>query len=359
MQRLWAGLVFLTMSLTGLGFAQSTPQQVAGPNWQALTADPPAVTIAPPKCIAWRGLDSKIYFATLSGTTWTNYQVVGGSGWTAESSAAPALSWNIWSGGVALAWKGLSSNHIWFSIWNGTSWSPQQVVSGSNWTAETGTAPTLSDSLTVGVAWKELSGNRIWYSVLGYSGEGWSTEQVVQGTHKNGTTWTADTGVAPGWQTTGSPATWCSAMFWEGLSGDVFASFSSSNSANCAPWSPQQTVSCTSPSWTAETSAPPASTFLENDDQTNATDAVFWKGLNGTGIWYSHDGGSGCNWAQQQTVSGSGWTAATDVAPAVGSVLDVPDISPILAWKNATDNTVWYLDPTTLPGLTQYAPSTP
>lgn len=65
---------------------------------------------------------------------------------------------------------------------------------------------------------------------------------------------------------------------------------------------------------------------------------------------------TGCGWAQQETVSGPDWSAETNAAPAVASATIVFDgygaPAAILAWKNASDNTILYLDPATLPGLT-------
>ncbi|MGC2153527.1 MAG: hypothetical protein WA618_15910 [Terriglobales bacterium] len=42
---------------------------------------------------------------------------------------------------------------------------------------------------------------------------------------------------------------------------------------------------------------------------------------------------------------------STDVAPAAGSYLVNNGSISILAWKSAADGTIWWLDPTTLPGL--------
>jgi hypothetical protein len=66
---------FSRVSLSIGGFAESSPQQVAGSNWQALTADSPAVIVGVKndRFIAWRGLDNKIYFAELSGSMWTSF----------------------------------------------------------------------------------------------------------------------------------------------------------------------------------------------------------------------------------------------------------------------------------------------
>jgi hypothetical protein len=187
------GLALFLISFAGQGLAQSTPQQVKASGWQALTTAGPAVTTGGTnKYIAWMGLNNEVYFAVFNGTSWTDHQIVKGSGWTAETSAAPTLVY-VYANDVWLAWKGKSSNDIWFSIWNGTSWSTQQKVSGSSWTAETSSAPSLAlFQNTVYLAWQgDASAEDIWYTY--YSGEEeWGTQRRVSGSG-----WTASTSAGP------------------------------------------------------------------------------------------------------------------------------------------------------------------
>jgi len=90
------GLVLFLGSLVNQGLAQSTPQQVTGSGWQALTKTAPAVaTDGVKRYVAWKGASSnKIWFSTFNGSDWTKQKLVGGSVWTAATSTAPALTWH-------------------------------------------------------------------------------------------------------------------------------------------------------------------------------------------------------------------------------------------------------------------------
>ena len=142
------GLALVLASLLGQAFAQS-PLTVAGSSWQALTTMAPAVAVSKTtKYVAWVGqMDNKIWFSAYDGTSWTKQQVAEGKGWTALTSSPPALAWDFVNDELWLAWKGNGSNtEIWYSTWDGTSWSKQQVVSGTSpdWTAGTSAAPALA-----------------------------------------------------------------------------------------------------------------------------------------------------------------------------------------------------------------------
>src|ERR1700678_2347002 len=96
MKHLNMGLALFLVSLANQGLAQSTPQQVQGSGWRALTANAPAVaTDGTNRYIAWKGLSNNdIYFAMFNGTEWTDHQIVTGSDWTAKTDAAPALAYD-------------------------------------------------------------------------------------------------------------------------------------------------------------------------------------------------------------------------------------------------------------------------
>jgi hypothetical protein len=344
------GLTLFLASLVPHGLAQSTPLQVAGSGWQALTTTSPSVAIAQAmtgpvtEYVAWKGASTnKIYFSSFNGTEWAKQQVVGGSGWTAETDAAPALAYDInFTNEIWLAWKGASTNEIYFSSFNGTEWATQQVLGGTGWTAETSTAPAFGGTSTgvedMLLAWKGKSPNqKIWYTYGGRSG--WAVQQTL-----GGSGWVAMTSIAPGVLAPVAPA-----VVWKGAStNDVWISFGN-NGTNPVTWFTQQRVLCNNPSWIAETNASPAAAWLIEEGP--STNAVFWKGQSGSSIWYSYQDGTGCGWAQQATVQGSGWSAKTNVAPAIGND---PGNAAILAWTDADDNTIWVLDPTTLPGLSSY-----
>jgi hypothetical protein len=337
------GLALSLISLASQGLAQSTPQQVKTSSWQLLTTASPAVASdGTNRYIAWMGLNNKVYFAVFNGTSWIDHQIVGGSGWTAETSAAPALAY-VSGTAVWLAWKGVSGNDIWYSIWNGTSWSTQQTVSGSGWAAGTNSPPALVNFFgTVYVMWEgDGSTSSIWYSY--YSGGAWSAQETVSGSG-----WTAETNAAPSVITDALGDSYL-LLFWKGKSGDsIWGTFGYISSSFNPSWTTQGTESECSPS----TNAGPAAVSFLNSGGSGDDLAIFWKDSASNTISYSYASfSSGCG-----TVSGSGWSAATNVAPAVATYSDgTVATGSILAWKNASNDTVWFLDPTTLPGISTFA----
>jgi len=332
------GLFLFLASFANQGMAQSAPQQLKGSGWQASTNAAPAVAVfGNYECVAWKSATSNEILFTCSvqfSDNWPAPQVVGGSGWTAKTTEAPTLAGDEISGEVWLSWKGAGGNKIWYSTSMGSTWTKQQTVSGSGWTAESTAAPALGGGDGITLAWKGASSDDIWYTVWNYPG--WSTQRTASGSG-----WTAGTSTTPAW--TQYDEGIIPALFWKGGSPDVWMSYA-------YDWTSQQKVSCNNPSWTAETSAAPAAAYIPNPDGGDTFTTVFWKGNSSNSIWYSYQTpGASCGWAQQATVSGSGWTADTNAAPAVANAA-YPYYTRILAWKNATDNTIWYLDPTTLPG---------
>lgn len=331
-------LTLFVVSVANEVLAQSTPQQVQAFGWEALTTTSPAVaTDGTNRYFAWKGpTNNYIFFVEFTGTEWINLQIVGGSNWTAETSTAPALQYGGVTNTVWLAWKGTSSNKIWFSTWNGTSWANQQVVSGSDpdWTAETSTTPSLTEFVDSPLlAWKGVSGNKIWYTynLLGT----WATQQTL-----GGSDWTAETTAAPA-LTVGYAQGLDS--YWEGESGDHIwgGAGGFTLSPDSVYWNSQGEISCN-----ANSNVAPAASFFINVAATVAdyyNQVVFWKQSSGNSILYS----KGCG-----TVGGSGWSAETNVAPAVANYSDEGySTAAVLAWENASDNTVWFIDPTTLPGM--------
>jgi hypothetical protein len=341
-------LALFLASFANLGLAQSTPQQVKGTTaqgtpWEALTDNAPAVAVSTTtRYVAWKSDTSqKIMFSAFNGTAWTTPTVVSGttntgSTWTAESLSPPALAVDDTTGILWLAWTNASSpNKVYVSTLNGTAWTNRQVVGGSNWTAESSkyAVPALSGGHGISLAWEGHSTDDIWYTNWNYPG--WSTQHTVSGSG-----WAAQTDAGPGWTQTelvpglGSIST----LFWTDLSGDIFMS-------NDFPfgWTGEVTVACDS--WTAQTQitfAPAAAYFNVNG---NIMAAVFWVGP----LQYSYTTGNGCGFAEPATITDDGITFLPP-AVSVGSTLS------ILAWTEAINshspnNTIWYIDPTTLPGL--------
>ena len=394
-------LKHVALSLAVLGVAlsvspslgQSAPQQVAGTGWQALTDTSPAVAIGDGQTeyMAWKGASSnKVYFSVFNGSEWTPQQEVGSVGfelepWSAETNAAPSLSWDhppfpssarplLW-----LSWQASNGGAIMFSSWDGANWSSPGEVSG----AKTNDPPAFDTGTEFKqlVAWKGASSNSIWFSytnpIPADLGVGWTDQQKVEGSG-----WTAESNVAPTLETTFQPSVedyLTAYLFWKGASSDhIWGSYTwgsydaFNNTTTISGWSQQTEISCNHPQWAAETDASPAAAALGR-----TSDVVVWKGSSDNTLWYTYDGNSGssglgCQWAHQRTVSGGShtpfgfiggtqpWSAETNVAPALAFSIDfiggaIPNVA-ILAWKNATDNTIWFLNPTTLPGLSGLEP---
>ena len=129
--------------------------------------------------------------------------------------------------------------------------------------------------------------------------------------------------------------------------GGGFPLFLKSSSNNkLSAWLGTTSYEVSGSGWVAETTEPPTAT-LDFDDN----DVVFWKGQTGTAIWYSYNTGTSLVfggppvWSKQAKVPG----AETNAAPSVAEAIGTADAVAVLAWKNATDDTVWYMDPSLLP----------
>jgi hypothetical protein len=329
MKHLHIGLALFLAMFANLGadqgWAQSTPQQVKGSNWEVLTEASPAVAInGSAKYMAWQGSNSnEIYFSTFTNGAWTKPTIVGGTdpSWTAETSAAPALAWDPVSNLVWLGWKAKSSSdEIWFTTWNGKTWASQAKVSGTdpNWTAKTGAAPALSYTHgAITLAWMGASSHEVWYTVW-LSSHKWASQIEVAG---------SKTSTGPAIESVTYAALW----LWKGYSNEDIYFLNSSTQIT-----------------DAETDATPTAFFYGFDDGQEGTNVVFWKNSSDNSIFFTDDYPDGFD-GYVRPVSGNGWNAETDVAPAVTSfVSGNGSTGSILAWKNASDHTVWFLDPTTL-----------
>ncbi|MFZ1918906.1 MAG: hypothetical protein WAU58_15130 [Terriglobales bacterium] len=328
------GLALFLASFANQGLAAN---QVKGSGWKALTTTAPAVAEDQngTKYAAWQKAGStQIVVATspANSNTWTllgtsegGAGVVGGTTWTAGTSASPALAFNSQTNQMWLAYKGQSTpaDRIWFTKWNGTSWVAQQAVSCTNGTPETDIAPALGggDDMTLG--WQGAAATDIWTTA--WDGSGWGPQSTVHGSDP---TWTAGTSTTPAWispYVNGDPYV----LFWKGNSTDIWMSEN-----NAGGWETQTKVTCsTEPSWTYETSLAPAVAYNNQPDQ--GPYVVFWTSSSSTSILYSYGAENSCGWSEPAAVPG----AATNAAPAVVFPLSGDYI---VAWKKATNNTVWY-----------------
>lgn len=311
-----------------------TPIQLEGSGWKASTNFGPALaTDGNNAYIAW--VDSAtgdVYFATWTGYGWLDAQPVsgtnlGGSVWTAESSATPAWGYDGLS--FYLFWKGKTGNDIWFSEYSDGVWSVQAKVQSpdGSGTAETDSAPAAAFlSWPVTVYWKGASGNKVWWNSLNDLTPGWSGQEILTG---------PTTDVAPGVESDPNST---------GSIVPVFVKSASSN--DIYVWSDSTKYQVSGSGWAAKTTQAPAAAL-----DAYGNDIVFWTGQTGTSIWYSSNTaasmvfGGAPVWSTQATVSGAKTNAAPTVAEANGPSIFVA----LLAWKNASDNTVWYLDITKLP----------
>jgi len=359
-KQLGIGLGLVLAGLASQGRAQSSPQQVAGNGWQALTKTSPAVAVGvnQTEFAAWKGANSKyIYFSMFNGSEWTTQQVVGGGTypnlWSAETTTAPGLT-AIGGGSeyvMALVWVATKGDAIELSYWDGASWSEPVEVSGTGWTAETKKPPTVNIfTLSAPViVWKGASSDDLWYTYN--TNPGWQEQQII-----GGSSWTGESNVAPALE---GPATDTQAfLYWKGASSNRIWTTQMPGAGIDVTWYPQTEVSCNDPKWAAETTLSPSAGGYFPPKNPSAYDVVVWVGASTYDIWYTYDGNTGsCQWAQEQFVSGNDWTMAaqTDVAPSLafdcGSCGNNDSTGAILAWKNAFDDTIWFINPLTLPGL--------
>ncbi len=341
LKHLTLGLAWVLASFATQALAQSTPQQVQGSGWQALTANSPTVTVdgSGNKYMAWTEVGGwDILFSELpSGGAWTTPQVVGGTGWTAQTNSGPSLAVDYNTGLVWLVWKGKQkTDRVWFSTWNGSSWAQQEVVNGSGWNSETNFAPAISfgtpfeKASTVYVAWKGATSTNIWQSNWTYPG--W-TQQVASGAQTPNAP--AELGENVFYEGTTSNRIWTNAV---GIGAQVACNFNEPGPNN----------------WVGQTGYKPAAAALSMVDEPELDTSslvVFWKARKY--IYYAtyayDDDYPLCDWQEETPIFGEGWTASSSTGPAVASYFNAngTDIA-ILAWKNATDDTIWFLDPTTL-----------
>jgi|HubBroStandDraft_6_1064221.scaffolds.fasta_scaffold00447_2 hypothetical protein len=317
------GLAFLAALFASQALAQK-PQQISGASTKLA---PALATDGNWMYIAW--VDSStgdIYYAS-ENSSFTDAQTVGGTNsdgtkWTAESSATPA--WGYDGVSFYLIWKGKSGNDIWYSQMSDGMWQLQEKVQGTDptWTAETNVAPAATfNSWPLTLYWKGGSGNNVWTSSLDDLTPGWLTQS------KTG----LQTNVGPGVESDPNGSEGSPLVIKDASNNYIYASGFK--------------VSGKDPTWSAETSEPPAAAWSGDND------VVLWKGKTTTSIYYSYNTGNPLGsggpptWSKQRTVSG----AKTDAAPTV-AIANGPSISvALVAWKNATDDTIWYNDGSSFP----------
>jgi len=176
------------------------------------------------------------------------------------------------------------------------------------------------------LAWKGASDDDIWNT--SWDGSGWSPQATVKGSDP---AWTAGTSTTPAWVSpyfNGDPYV----LFWKGGSPDLWVSEYNAGSG----WELQTKITCdTEPTWIYETNFAPAAVY--DNQPLQGSYVVFWTSSSSTSIYYSYQTEGSCGWSKPTTVPG----AATDAAPAVVFPFSGPP-DYFVAWKKATNNTIWY-----------------
>jgi hypothetical protein len=249
--------------------------------------------------MVWKGIerDDRVFFSSFNGTTWTPQQLIPGIG----SSSGVSLA--VYGGKLYMAWKGvLGDQGIWVSSFNGTTWAPQQLVPGIG----TSVGPRLAVlGNNLFMAWKGVENDqRIFFNQ--FNGATWSAQQVVPG---------VATSVGPALANFNGTLH----MAWKGMNGDQGIYWSKFTGANFAP---QQVIAGVGTS-----EGPSLAVF-------NGALYASWKGIFADQtMWYSSFNGT--TWTPQKQVPNE--------ASSVGPGLSVFGNALFAAWKGANgDQGIWY-----------------
>jgi hypothetical protein len=286
---------------------------------------------------------------TLLGSSEGGPGVVGGTNWVAGTNVSPSLSYDSQTNQIWLAYKGQSTptDRIWFSRWTGANWEQQAaVIPSAGGTPMTGVAPALGGSAvgySMVLAWKGASTNDIWFSF--WDGSNWSQQATVSGTF-SGAEWTAKTTTTPAWVPP------ISALYSSGIQADeMFMFWKGGGSTNIweggyyEGWTGGQvTVSC--PTGTQapafQTSFAPAAAYTSPAVNGLNNPVVFWTNSSGVIVYSYEIEDAPCFWSEPANVPGSE-TVPTNAAPAVAYPFSSTAPYYLVAWKNAaSNNTIWY-----------------
>ncbi len=149
------------------GTTWSSVQQVTIDGSPVTTGFSPGIAVSDGKLsVAWTNSSHFIDVSTLSGGTWSSPVVIAGG--KAESNHGPALSGS--GDDLYAAWKGNSTDNIYLSIYDGSSWSAQQQVTGASTPSRP--AVTFFPALAaVIIAW-QTSSDTVQYEDFGILGFG-------------------------------------------------------------------------------------------------------------------------------------------------------------------------------------------
>jgi hypothetical protein len=177
--------------------AKWSPQQRVSDGVQPATSDRPSLAVFNDKLyMAWWGLNSashvdwSMYYNYFDGAKWSPQQAVSrASAREGEYNTAHGPSLAFFNGKLYMAWVGsiANSDHIYYSYFDGTNWSPEQRVLGAV-EPETYDNPSLvvfNDKLYM--AWRgpfsshpDIKDDHIYYNY--FDGAKWSPQQIVNWT---------------------------------------------------------------------------------------------------------------------------------------------------------------------------------
>lgn len=301
-------------SASALSFTQQNFQP------QSLTDQAPALGLYRGyEYFAWKGKSTdKVFYADDSapcgppgqiqlGSCWSHQAPVGGPWGTARTVDSPALVG--YAGDLYAFWTGETDNKIWYSAYNGKSWSEQEMVSSGVGaptlvlaTDQSPTAAVYDGDLYV--AWDDNTD----FFFAKFNGSSWASEPFIS----------SILGSAPALVGYGGDLY----ALWTAKTGNTISAMA----YNGDTWSTPGTLSG---SWgTALTDEAPAVTVCDSDLY------VAWKGETTSRIWYSDFNGS--SWASQQVVP----QALTNQGPALG----VSGDELYVAWKGKTHDKVGFVD---------------
>ena len=249
--------------------------------------------------MVWKGMerDDRVFFSSFNGTSWTPQQQVPGI----SSSTGVAIA--VYANKLYMAWKGiLGDQGIYYTHFDGTTWAPQQLVVGIGSSVGPRLA-VLGNNLFM--AWKGVENDqRIFFNQ--FNGSSWTAQQYV-----------------PNVATSVGPAVvnfnGAIYMVWKGMNGDQGLYWSKFNGTSFAP---QQLIA-----GVGSSEGPSLAVF------NNALYGV-WKGIFGDQtLWYSDFNGT--SWAPQKQIAG--------VASSVGPGIAVFNNALYACWKGELgDQAIWF-----------------
>jgi hypothetical protein len=181
---LLAGLLAVGASGAGVAHAAPTAPKV----WTPPTVIPSAQTDAAPALVEFDGLLYAVWVGKPPGPYHLWYSAFNGTSWTPQKTVPSALTTEVsgpalavYHGDLYLAWIGQppAPYHLWYSAFNGTTWSAQAKVPSAV-TGQFGSVALATYSSKLYLEWSgqsSLTTSRVWYSA--FDGASWSAQTKV------------------------------------------------------------------------------------------------------------------------------------------------------------------------------------